>query len=207
MTNYCGYCGKGPFLTQGGLNKHIGRSKDCQEKNQLAFKSYTSTLWKNAPDASNVLPSSPPPPPDETPGAQVEDLEHDLLTFEQNFSLDSTTETSNLPIQTEHTNLPRQIFPEEKETPESGHYFEEYPTERKAGAAWGKDQPLFVRIQKEQQENGTSKWGPFKDQDEWELAEWLSKNVGQRQTDTFLKLNIVSTYSLVPMQRAVSLTE
>jgi hypothetical protein len=207
MSNYCGYCGKGPFPTQGGLNKHIGRSKDCQEKNRLAFKSYTSTLWTNAPDASNDLPSSPPPPPDETPGDQVEDLEHDLLTVEQNFSLDSTSEMSLADLPVSNTKHPQRNIPEEEETRESGNYFEEYPTERKAGAAWGKDQPSFVQIQREQQENSTSKWGSFKDQEEWELAEWLSKNVGQKQTDAFLKLNIVSTYSLVPMQRAVSLTE
>jgi hypothetical protein len=107
---------------------------------------------------------------------------------------------SNLPIpETEHTNQRNRVTIEdipEEEIQESGHFFEEYPTERKAGAAWGKDQPLFAQIQREQQENGTSKWGPFEDQDEWELAEWLSKNVGQKQTDTFLKLNIVSTYSL-----------
>lgn len=205
MTNYCGYCGKGPFPTEGGLNKHIGRSKDCQGKNKLAFKSYTSTLWKNAPDASNDLPSSPLRPPDETSGAEDEDIKHTLLAVEQNFSLNSTIEMSDLPIpQTEHTNQPqRSRVPEEEETQ---YYFEEYPTERKAGAAWGNDHPLFVQIQKEQQESRTSKWGPFKDQDEWELAEWLSKNVGQKQTDAFLKLNIVSTYSLVTMQRAVSLT-
>ena len=95
----------------------------------------------------------------------------------------------------------------EEETQDSGHYVEEYPTERKAGAAWGKEEPLFVRIQRDQQEDGTSKWGPFKDQEEWELAEWLSKNVGQKQMDTYLKLNIVSTYSLVQMQRAIKLTE
>jgi hypothetical protein len=201
MTDYCEYCGKGRFSTQDGLNKHIGQSKDCHEKNRLAFKSYTSTLWKNTPDPSNDLPSSPSPPPDETRGAQDEDLEHDLLIFEQNFSLDSTAETIDLPNpQTEHTIPPQRNRFEESQ--ESGRYFEEYPTERKAGAAWGKDQPLFVQIQREQQENSTSKYGPFKDQDEWELAEWLSKNVGQKQTDAFLKLNIVSINSLVAMQRA-----
>ena len=194
MSNYCRYCGKGPFETEGGLNKHIGRSKDCQEKNRLAFKSYTSNLWKNGPDATNDHPSSPSPLPDETPDDQLVDLEHDLLAVEQNISLDSRTETPDLLIpQTEHTNQPQQ-----NQVP-TGHYFEEYPSDRKAGAAWGKDQPLFERIQKEQQENHTSKWGPFKDQDEWELAEWLSKNVGQKQTDAFLKLNIVSTFSLITM--------
>ena len=83
----------------------------------------------------------------------------------------------------------------EEETQESGHYIEEYPTEQKAGAAWGKDQPLFEQIRREQQGNGTSQWGPFKNQDEWELAEWLLKNMEQKQMDVFLKLNIVGTYS------------
>jgi hypothetical protein len=198
MTDYCRYCGKGPFATQGGLNRHIGCSKDCQEKNRLAFKSYTSTLWKNGPDATDDHPTSPSPPAD----AQLVDLEHDLLAVEQNFSLDNLTEISNLPIPQLEPHVQRNRVPEE-ETQESRHYIEEYPSEQKAGAAWGKDQPLFMQIQREQQENGTSKWGPFMDQDEWELAAWLSKNVGQKQTDAFLKLNIVSTYSLVTMQRAV----
>jgi hypothetical protein len=206
MTEYCEFCGKGPFPTHGGLNKHIGRSKDCHGKSQLAFNSYTSTLWKNAPDARNDLPSSSPPPTDETLDAQFEDLEHDLLSVEQNISLDPATETPDLPIpQTPQRNrVTIEEVSEEEETRDSGHYFEEYPTDQKAGAAWGEDQPLFMRTQREQQENGTSKWGPFKDQGEWELAEWLSKNVGQKQTDAFLKLNIVSTYNLVPMPRAVS---
>jgi len=187
MTYYCEYCGKGPFLTQGGLNKHIGRSKDCQKKNRLAFKSYTLSLWKNTPGTSNNLPSSSPPP-DETPGAQFEDLEHDLQTAEQHISLDSTTGMSDLPIpQAEHTSQPQRnrVTIEdvtEEESQQSGHYFEEYPTEQKAGAAWGKDRPLFEQIRREQQENGTSKWGPFENQDEWELAEWLLKNVGQKRT-------------------------
>ena len=196
MTNYCEYCGKGPFPTQSGLNKHIGQSNGCQGKNKLAFKTYSSTLWKNTPDATNDFRSSPSPPLDET----VEDLEQDLLTVEPNISLDSTDKSLNLPNpETEHISQRNRATIEDvpgEEIGESGQFFEEYPTERKAGAAWGKDQPLFAQIQRDQQENGSSKWGPFEDQDEWELEEWLSKNVGQKQTDTFLKLNIVSTYTL-----------
>ena len=187
MTNYCSYCGKGPFPTEGGLNKHIGQSKACQEKDQLAFISHTATLWKNWLDATINRPSSPSPPPEKNPS----DLEHVLLAVEQTFSLDSIPNT-------EHTlaDPPQRNRVPEEETQKT-RYFEDYPAEWKAGAAWGKDQPLFVKIKREQEENGTSKWGPFKDQDEWKLAEWLSKNAGQKQTDKFLKLNIVSTYSLL----------
>jgi hypothetical protein len=37
----------------------------------------------------------------------------------------------------------------------------------------------------------SSHWGPFENEEEWGLAEWLIRNVGQKQTDTFLKLPIV----------------
>jgi len=73
---------------------------------------------------SNNLPSSSPPP-DETPGAQFEDLEHDLQTIPQ----------------AEHASQPQrnrvtiEDVTEEEASQQSGHYFEEYPTERKAGAA------------------------------------------------------------------------
>ena len=183
MTNYCSHCGKGPFPT---LNRHIARSKPCREKDQLAFIAHTATLWKNRLDATINRPSSPSPPPERNPS----DLEHDLLAVEQNISLDSIPNT-------EHPDPPQRDPVPDEETQKPRYYFEDYPAERKAGAAWGKDQPLFVKLKRAQEENGTSKWGPFEDQDEWELAEWLSKNAGQKQTDEFLKLNIVSTYSLL----------
>ncbi|KDR74234.1 hypothetical protein GALMADRAFT_70686, partial [Galerina marginata CBS 339.88] len=55
---------------------------------------------------------------------------------------------------------------------------------------WGEDQPLFESIKQAQEENGTSRWGPFENEEDWELAEWLIHNVGQKQTDAFLKLPI-----------------
>ena len=168
------------------LNRHIARSKPCWEKDQLAFIAHTATLWKNQLDATINQPSSPSPPPERN----TSDLEHDLLAVEQNISLESIPNT-------EHPDPPQRDPVPDEETQKPRYYFEDYPAERKAGAAWGKDQPLFVKLKRVQEENGTSKWGPFEDQDEWELAEWLSKNAGQKQTNEFLKLNIVSTYSLL----------
>ena len=40
---------------------------------------------------------------------------------------------------------------------------------------------------------GASKWSPFKNEDEWELAQWLLKNVGQSAIDEYLKLPSVSS--------------
>jgi hypothetical protein len=50
----------------------------------------------------------------------------------------------------------------------------------------------FTSICHTQEAAGDGKWGPFEDEDEWQLAEWLIKNVSQKQTNTYLKLSIMS---------------
>lgn len=40
--------------------------------------------------------------------------------------------------------------------------------------------------------NGKSEWAPFDSQEEWDLAQWLMKSVGQKSIDKYLKLPIVS---------------
>ncbi|KAG1883131.1 hypothetical protein F4604DRAFT_1576473 [Suillus subluteus] len=53
----------------------------------------------------------------------------------------------------------------------------------------------FNNIQHQLETNDLSDsgvWGPFKDEEEWQLAKWLIQNAGQNQTDQFLKLPIVS---------------
>lgn len=53
------------------------------------------------------------------------------------------------------------------------HYIEEFPKERLAGATWGTSKLLFKSLNEEQKRDRTSCWGPFEDEDKWELAEWL----------------------------------
>ncbi|KAG2030688.1 hypothetical protein BDR03DRAFT_935444 [Suillus americanus] len=48
----------------------------------------------------------------------------------------------------------------------------------------------FERYQKYKEDMGEDKWAPFCDEEEWGLAEWLVKSLGQTQTDEFLKLLI-----------------
>ncbi|CAA7270375.1 unnamed protein product [Cyclocybe aegerita] len=64
-----------------------------------------------------------------------------------------------------------------------------------AGGIWpgNGDVLLFDKIHLEQEVKGQGPWHPFADEEEWALAEWLMKNVGQKQTDAFLKLPITQT--------------
>lgn len=50
----------------------------------------------------------------------------------------------------------------------------------------------FEHIRDDQILTGCEVLGPFADEEEWELAKWLIKNVGHNQTEAFLKLPIVS---------------
>jgi hypothetical protein len=79
---------------------------------------------------------------------------------------------------------------------DGARYIENFPEEHLAGATWGRCKPMFESLDEEQKRLGGSRWAPFKDEEEWQLAEWLIQNVGQKQTDIFLKLPIVSYFSI-----------
>ncbi|KAF8867845.1 hypothetical protein BD779DRAFT_1685231 [Infundibulicybe gibba] len=66
-------------------------------------------------------------------------------------------------------------------------FVEECPIEWKAGAAWGQETPSFERIREGLHDSGRQ-WGPFEDQEEWKLAEWLSQNT-QNHTKPSYKNN------------------
>ncbi|KAJ7710900.1 hypothetical protein B0H17DRAFT_905740, partial [Mycena rosella] len=49
---------------------------------------------------------------------------------------------------------------------------------------------VFEHMRADQHAAGVTPHTPFSDEDEWELANWLSKNVSQTATDVYLKLPI-----------------
>jgi len=61
-----------------------------------------------------------------------------------------------------------------------------------AGTPGRPAQSYFEMVRDEQKINGDPPWAPFKDEEEWGLAQWLITNVCQNATDKYLKLPIVS---------------
>ena len=49
-------------------------------------------------------------------------------------------------------------------------------------------QTLFKVICKDQQNKGQTPWAPFEDQEDWELARWLTQNVTQTAAKEFLMM-------------------
>ncbi|KAG2137633.1 uncharacterized protein EDB93DRAFT_1322465 [Suillus bovinus] len=71
-------------------------------------------------------------------------------------------------------------------------YFEPYP---EAGWTLREGQTSFERHQQYKESEGEDKWAPFGNEEEWGLAEWLVKSLGQTKTDEFLKLPITLNHT------------
>lgn len=81
---------------------------------------------------------------------------------------------------------------DDEEAPRNARYPVPYPG--RAGEPLDKQETMFHQMQEEQKLDGDedNPWAPFDNQDEWELGRWLMKNVGQKKTNEFLQLPIVS---------------
>ena len=66
-----------------------------------------------------------------------------------------------------------------------------------AGETIGEGTTIFEGWHTDQKNEDRSAWYPFSSQDEWELAQWLMKSVGQTSIDEYLKLPIVSERKLL----------
>lgn len=80
---------------------------------------------------------------------------------------------------------------EDEEAP--GRYGRDYNPDEVAHPL-GEGQTVFERLREKQIEAGLASkpWAPFEDEEEWDLAQWLIKEVSQTAADKFLKLAIVS---------------
>jgi len=56
----------------------------------------------------------------------------------------------------------------------------------------GRKQTVFEAQEAAEIARGDSEWAPFRDQDEWELARFMMKNLGQTKINELLKLSSVS---------------
>ncbi|KAG1841961.1 hypothetical protein F4604DRAFT_1597759 [Suillus subluteus] len=74
----------------------------------------------------------------------------------------------------------------------TGRYFE---PQADAGWALHEGETKFERYRRHQEEEVEDQWSPFEDAEEWDLAEWLVKNLGQTRTDEFLKLPITQNHT------------
>lgn len=74
-------------------------------------------------------------------------------------------------------------------------WIESYPVQNgiHAGHVYSQRATYFEELKTQRESQGFSKWAPFKDEEEWELAQWLIRSgLSQTAIDEFLKLAVVS---------------
>ncbi|TFY58888.1 hypothetical protein EVJ58_g6136 [Rhodofomes roseus] len=105
-----------------------------------------------------------------------------------------------LPLSTSHPQRHTTVedIPDEDHAPvyPKARYRQDFPAEKHAAQSFGESPTWFEkirseRIRDEQVLTGDQVYGPFEDEEEWELAKWLIKNVGHNQAENFLKLPII----------------
>lgn len=65
----------------------------------------------------------------------------------------------------------------------------------RAGEVLGESKTVYEEIRENQEAMKESPYAPFIDDEEWDLARWLMKNVNQTATEEFLKMKGVSRFS------------
>ncbi|KAF8067066.1 Zn-finger domain-containing protein [Lyophyllum atratum] len=188
MSHFCGFCGKGPFPTLPGLSRHIRQTVSCDRASKEEFGKFSNDLWQPQPETTEAAQEQPLV---DNPEPAIENLIEDITHAEQSFDIPgsppATPQTANpSPRRATVEEIPDEDAPRVRDE----LYVESCPAELKAGATWGEGTPHFEAVRERQEENGESKWGPFHDEEDWQLGEWLIHNVGQKQTEAYLKLPI-----------------
>ncbi|KAF8201298.1 hypothetical protein K438DRAFT_1905775 [Mycena galopus ATCC 62051] len=180
-THHCPYCAV-LQVSQAAVNKHVSWKAACFEKWCAALGASVSVARKES------------------------EREH----TEQLFQLPSTDieedDNSVLPAQEPIPQASRRAMVEE--VPDEGdspanfvRLAEEFPGDDSFLGAKdlkeGDGKTVFDRLRAVQEASNSSCYAPFLDAEEWGLANWLLKHVGQTATDEFLKLPITKNRTRV----------
>ena len=174
----CHYCGK-RFPTPRAVNHHISASKTCSRErlNDLI--------------RSDNLSASPSPKrlKRESVDKSGGELDKDLAAFAKDLDYGDDFVMPS---------PPREDSEEVREGAGGGIYT--YPKDERfiesfageAGNGTRKSKTLYEIWLENQRGEEKIPWEPFASEQEWALAKWLMRNVGQKSADEFLKLPIVS---------------
>lgn len=171
--NRCDYCHKA-FESSAQVSRHVAHSYSCRHQ-------WEKDLQK--------LPAHHPLPQE----ANELDIDHDDYVLQAPHATDHNIEV-HVEGLVEGRVETRGIDENADETVGSAYrhtrWTEAYPGQVAQG--YGRRKTTFAAWRDKQMLTGASPWSPFEDEEEWELTQWLFKNVGQSAIDEYLKLPLVS---------------
>ncbi|KAG6818528.1 hypothetical protein H0H93_004273 [Arthromyces matolae] len=152
---------------------HIFKSKSCCQK----WQDTLVAQWDKPPAKSlghiNSMSREPSP-------LENDDMAMDLDDYQPPPELEESAHGQHNYVENEE-NIPA--------SHPCGRYVLEYT--RPAGQWIRREKTSFESLLEYQSKHGIERWEPFANKEEWELAAWLMKHVGQKSTDEYLKLPIV----------------
>ena len=176
----CEYCRKGPFSLRASLNKHIRLSVNCSRAVQEKRETLATKKWNDAPSRPNRPPETPFLDDDEINNMPDDNALNDIPEEDVAITLPAPEMLHAKPERL-RTTVEKAMDDDQN----SAYFIEEFPANFGAGAVRGEEVPFFEKVLQEQEESGSSRWGPFEDQDEWELAQWLIRNGGRTRVIPF----------------------
>jgi len=192
----CNYCLK-PMAAEAGIKRHIVQSSACRDQWSKVLECLKFTVSDDEDDQppaqmEDDAPDYPYDWEDTFDGMDGPDVGLDVLdghlVHQTHVDVDpgppdlSEPPSKQARVEADEEHSPR--------WPSSERFTEQY-----AGVAatiLDKRQMVFESLEAAGLEEGESKWTPFRDEDEWDLARFLMKNLGQKKIDELLKLSHVS---------------
>ncbi|KAG1782843.1 hypothetical protein EV702DRAFT_1040672 [Suillus placidus] len=172
MLQCCEFCGK-EFPTRGGLKRHITNRPKCRRAWELTIEEKEVTA----------------------PSMENHDVGNSFSPLRRSWSNSFDADEANLAApKSQHVTV-EDVADEGEVVEGGGRYFQQCSD---AGWTLREGETEFERYRKYKEGMGEDEWAPFCDdlcltlaaREEWGLAEWLVKSLGQTQTDEFLKLPI-----------------
>lgn len=191
----CKYCLRTDFPCRSAVTRHIRKAVACSTawNNELALLGNIHVF----DEPHNFAPAPAPAPPSDLLEAPQPDSDVDM-TFELEngfqFPLDpqESSEDDEEPP-SKRARVEDVEDDDEDDLPQrnEARWVEDYPTPVAEVIATAKT--MFEEWEENQKLTGSGRWAPFENEEEWEIAQWLMKHVGQGAIDEYLKLNIVSS--------------
>ncbi|KAJ7061359.1 hypothetical protein C8F01DRAFT_1288953 [Mycena amicta] len=175
-TNRCPFCSKDCGKPE-AVTRHIGATLRCRER-------WVASL-NTAP--SPGAPALPPQSRSPSPAAMHPfDVDEDMPQAADK----PVASPPECIYQPPSHRASVQEVPDDEDPDCFQRYPQPYTRDGKPAAGWsmGEVSTLFARMQEEQMEAGVGEFWPFRDDDEWKLASWLTRNVNQTATDEYLSL-------------------
>lgn len=181
----CNYCRR-VFPTAGGVRRHIAHSIPCRGQRVTEARQAQRATGTNGSDNEQDV--------DEGIDLPDLDINRDVDMLDRLGAPDVPEPGPDDVWEDEREDTPAAPTVEEGHGPQFQRFAQEF-SEKPAADVLGREETPFEQMKRYQEATGGGAYAPFADHDEWELAQWLIKNVNQRATQDFLKLSIVSLQS------------